>query len=154
MRGALESAASQAGVDCIRLVGFQDRPEAFLADLHLYLQPSRREGLCIAAHEAMQAGLPVMASTVGEMRFSVLDGETGLLTPPSDPEALAHALMSLLGAPDRLAAMGSRARSRVLDRFGPAVFIRAGNEVFGRLPLARAEQAPGAPALATTSGPD
>ena len=132
---ALEAAARQAGVDNVRFVGFQDRPAAFLADLHLYLQPSRREGLCIAAHEAMQAGLPVIASAVGEMRFSVLDGETGLLTPPADVDALAAALTRLLQAPDRLAAMGAASRSRLLERVGPPAFIQAGNEVFERLPI-------------------
>lgn len=150
MREMLGAAARQAGVENIRFVGFQERPAAFLADLHLYLQPSRREGLCIAAHEAMQAGLPIIASGVGEMRFSVLHGETGLLTPHDDADALADALMALLQSPGRLAAMGSAARQRVLSRFGPVAFVKAGTEVFRRLPGAIRVELP-VPTVETSS---
>ncbi|MGH1560339.1 glycosyltransferase family 4 protein [Caulobacter segnis] len=69
-----------------RLVGFQDRPGDFLRGLHVYLQPSRSEGLCIAAHEAMEASLPAIVSAVGEMPFSVLDERTGLVVAPDDPD--------------------------------------------------------------------
>ncbi|MBW8812604.1 MAG: glycosyltransferase family 4 protein [Caulobacterales bacterium] len=134
LRGALEKAVAQAGLDNVRFEGFAARPREFLAGLHLYLQPSRSEGLCIAAHEAMQAGLPTIVSAVGELPYSVVDGETGLVIPPLDAEALAGALARLLSHPERLAAMGQAARARVLDRFGPLAFARAGAEVFARLP--------------------
>lgn len=135
---ALEAALAEAGITNVRLVGYQNEPRAFLADLHLYLQPSRREGLCIAAHEAMQAGLPTLVSAVGELAHTVRDGETGLVVPPEDPEALAQALVWLLAHPERLAGMGAAARARVLDRFGAAAFARAGAEIFQRLPPTRA----------------
>jgi glycosyltransferase involved in cell wall biosynthesis len=133
-RPALEAQLSASGLDGVRLTGFEAQPQRFLADLHLFLQPSRREGLCIAVHEAMQAGLPVIASSAGEMPYSVVDGESGLVVPPGDAEALARALGVLLAAPDKLAAMGEAARARVLDRFGAAAFARAGAEVLDRLP--------------------
>lgn len=134
-QASLEAALAEARIDNVRLTGFEENPRRFLADLHLYLQPSRSEGLCIAAHEAMQAGLPVLASAVGELPYSVRDGETGLVVPPDDPEALAQALVWLLCNPDRLADMGSAARARVLDRFGAAAFAKAGADVVARLPL-------------------
>ena len=134
-RPRLEAALRGAGIENLHLPGFNDQPRAFLAGLHLYLQPSRAEGLCIAAHEAMQAGLPVIASSVGELAYSVEDRKTGLIVPPADPAALANALMSLLAQPDRLAAMGAAGRARVLQRFGAAAFATAGAEVFARLPL-------------------
>jgi len=65
-RAALEGAIASHGLDNVRLAGFTDRPREVLAGLHLYIQPSRSEGLCIAAHEAMQAGLPTVVSAVGE----------------------------------------------------------------------------------------
>jgi glycosyltransferase involved in cell wall biosynthesis len=133
-RAALEAAIAEAGLHNVRLTGFEADPRAFLADLHLYLQPSRSEGLCIAAHEAMQAGLPTIVSAVGELPHSVLDGETGLVVPPGDVEALAQAMAWLLSRPERLASMGVAARARVLERFGAAAFARAGAEVFQRLP--------------------
>jgi glycosyltransferase involved in cell wall biosynthesis len=133
-RAQLEAALREAGIDNVRLPGFDERPREFLASLHLYLQPSRAEGLCIAAHEAMQAGLPTIVSAVGELPWSVRPGKTGLVVPPADPEALAHALMTLLARPQRLAAMGAASRARVLERFGAAAFASAGAAVFSRLP--------------------
>lgn len=134
-QAALEAALSEAGIQNVRFMGFQAHPRDFLADLHLYLQPSRREGLCIAVHEAMQAGLPTLVSAVGELPHSVRDGETGLVIPPENPDALAQALVWLLSHPERLADMGAAARGRVLDRFGAAAFERAGAEIYQRLPV-------------------
>jgi glycosyltransferase involved in cell wall biosynthesis len=133
-RAQLEAALRDAGIENVHLPGYDARPREFLASLHLYLQPSRREGLCIAAHEAMQAGLPTIVSAVGELPWSVEDGETGLVTPPADPDALARALMTLLARPERLAPMGAAARARVLERFGAEAFAAAGARVFSRLP--------------------
>ncbi|WP_293901092.1 glycosyltransferase family 4 protein [Phenylobacterium sp.] len=131
----LEAALAEAGLANVRFTGFTERPRDYLAGLHLYLQPSRSEGLCIAAHEAMQAGLPTLVSAVGELPYSVRDGETGLVVPPGDPDALAQALVWLLSHPDRLAAMGAAGRARVLERFGRAAFAAAGAQVMARLPV-------------------
>lgn len=137
-RGELQARIAQAGLDNVALVGFCDRPRDFLGQLHLYLQPSRSEGLCIAAHEAMETGLPTIVSAVGEMPFSVLDARTGLVVAPEDPEALADALERLLRRPEALEAMGAASRARVLERFGAAAFARTGAEIYARLPLSRA----------------
>jgi glycosyltransferase involved in cell wall biosynthesis len=129
--------AATAGLDEVRFVGFT-QPRTFLAGLNLYLQPSRSEGLCIAAHEAMQAGLPLIASAVGELPHSIIEGETGRLVPPGDPAALAQALATMLRDPGQLAQMGIRSRARVLDRFGSAAFDRAGANVLEGVRRARA----------------
>lgn len=131
-RDALLDAAHEAGV-ALDLPGFTDDPTRALATRHLYLQPSRREGFGIAAHQAMAAGLPVVASGVGEMANSVEDGVTGRLVPPGDPAALARALRELLAEPDRLADMGAAGRTRVLARYGRAAFEAGGAAVLDRL---------------------
>ena len=144
LRCDLVTQESATGLRKIRFVGYTE-PRSFLASLHLYVQPSRSEGLCIAAHEAMAAGLPVLASAVGELRYSIIDGETGGLVPPGDPQALADRLAALLRDPSRLAAMGAAGRARVLDRFGGAAFAQAGSAVLERISLARAQaEAPAA----------
>lgn len=130
---ALAARAKAAGVDTLRFSGFTDRPADFLAGLHLYLQPSRSEGLCIAAHEAMLAGLPVLASAVGEMPRSVVSGVTGLVVPPGDPVALARALATLLEYPACLYSMGQIGRGRVLELFGAAAFAKAGQAIVARV---------------------
>lgn len=117
----------------VRLVGFIERPAEFLAGLHGYVQPSHHEGMCIAAHEAMQAGLPVVATPVGELRRSVIDGQTGHVVPIGDPPALARALLALADDRARAAAMGQASRARVLERFGAAAFDRSGFAVLDKM---------------------
>ncbi|WP_168076582.1 glycosyltransferase family 4 protein [Caulobacter sp. SSI4214] len=133
-REALERRLTDKGVDTVQLIGFQADPAGFLTGLHLYLQPSRSEGLCIAAHEAMQAQLPTIVSAVGELPYSVLDRRTGMVVPPNDPEALAAALRGLLAHPEALEPMGRAARDHVLAHFGAEAFARAGAAIYARLP--------------------
>lgn len=68
------------------------------------------------AMEAMASGRPVVASRIGGLPDLVADGETGLLVPPRDPPALAHAVAWLLAHPRDGAAMAARARAE-LDRY-------------------------------------
>ena len=84
--------------------------------------PSLYEPLGIVNLEAMACGTAVVGSAVGGIPEVVSDGETGLLVPPDDPEALAVALNSLVDDPDRAAAMGRAGRERAVAEFGwPAV---------------------------------
>lgn len=129
----LKGQAESLGVNAVDFVGFIEQPESFLASLHLYLQPSRREGFCIAAHEAMQAGLPVIVSETGEMPYTVDSAQVGSTFPVGDVEALANALEKLLSQPHDLAAMGAKARMRVLDKFSQAHFDSVGATLVGRL---------------------
>lgn len=129
----LTNAIQSAGVSEMRLVGFADRPKNFLAGLHVYLQASRVEGFCIAMHEAMQAGLPVIASTVGQMPYTLEAGRSGWLVPPGEASALADALADALSHPERLAAMDQAARARVLPLYSAEAFRKAGESILARL---------------------
>jgi glycosyltransferase involved in cell wall biosynthesis len=80
--------------------------------------PSRREGYGVAAREAMAHGRPVVATAVGGLKDAVIDGETGLLVPPGDVEALRGALERLLADGDLRARLGAEARRRAEERFG------------------------------------
>ncbi len=131
-RAALEALARAKGV-AISFQGYVDRPRDWLATQHLYVQPSRSEGLCVAAHEAMQAGLPVVASAVGELPWSIIEDETGKTVPPRDPVALATALHALLSRPERLAGMGAAGRERLLERFSAERFEATGREIVAKL---------------------
>ena len=129
---ALEAAIADGGLANIRLAGFTQRPPHFLAGLHLYLQPSRAEGFCIAAHEAMQAGVGVIASAVGEMQYSV-DNCCGVLVPPGDAGALARALRHMLLYPEMLGSLGDAARRRVRARYSREAFTARGQEILQRM---------------------
>lgn len=71
----------------------------------------------LVAVEAMACGVPVVASAVGGLGENVLDGVTGLLVPPRQPQRIAEALAVILGDDDRRRAMGAAGRRRA-ERFG------------------------------------
>jgi glycogen(starch) synthase len=71
----------------------------------------------LVALQAGQMGRPVIATATGGLPEIVNDGETGLLVPVGDVEAVAGALKLLLASPERALTMGRRARMRTQDRF-------------------------------------
>jgi glycosyltransferase involved in cell wall biosynthesis len=87
--------------------------EPLLAGAAVVAVPSRREGFGLVAAEAMAHGKPVVASAVGGLLDLVVDGETGLLVPPGDVEALRAALERLLGDPELRRRLGAAGRDRV-----------------------------------------
>lgn len=129
---ALKAHARTVSID-IEFAGFVEKPAEFLARQHLYLQPSRREGFCIAAHEAMQAGLPVVAAETGEMPYTISNRDIGLTFPVGDVRALAQALEDVLSRPDSLAVMGQNARNRVLEKFSQDRFDAVAAKIVDRL---------------------
>jgi glycosyltransferase involved in cell wall biosynthesis len=90
-----------------------------MARWSVFVQPSREEGLGVAALEAMANGLPVIASAVGGLPELVQNGVTGLLIPPDAAPALAEAIAALLHDPARARAYGDagqRAAAGFSDR--------------------------------------
>jgi glycosyltransferase involved in cell wall biosynthesis len=79
--------------------------------------PSRGEGFGMVALEAAERGRAVVASSVGGLPEIVADGETGLLVPNGDAEALERAIVGLVNDPRRVRAMGEAARRRALAEF-------------------------------------
>ena len=75
--------------------------------------------------EAAACGVPTVASRCGGIPEVVLDGETGVLTRPNDPEGVASAVDSLLADPERARAMGERARAWAVEALS---FARVNDE--------------------------
>lgn len=103
-------------------------PLLFAADVVAI--PSRQEGQGIVALEAMAAGKPVVASRVGGLVETVLDGETGLLVPPNDPAALAQALFQILTDKDGSLSMGQAGRIRVEQEYTLEKMMRRTIEIY------------------------
>ncbi len=72
----------------------------------------------LVAVEAMASGLPVVASQVGGLQRIVRDGETGILVPPADSRALAHALRRLIADPAERQRMGTAGRALAEEEYG------------------------------------
>jgi glycosyltransferase involved in cell wall biosynthesis len=91
---------------------------AVLREASLFVLPTYyREGVPKALIEAAAAGLPAVTTDTPGCRDIVVDGETGLLVPPRDVDALTAAIRALLDDPPRRRAMGRAARERVLAHF-------------------------------------
>ena len=67
--------------------------------------------------EAMACGVPVIGSAVGGVKYTVVDGRTGFLVPPRDPDALADRLALLARRPDLVQAMGREGQRRARQLF-------------------------------------
>lgn len=67
--------------------------------------------------EAMACGVPVIGSAVGGIKYSVVDGKTGLLVPPEDPETLARRLAMLQARPEWARALGRAGQRRAQQLF-------------------------------------
>lgn len=76
-----------------------------------------------AVLEAMSCGRPVVAMDTPGMRDYVIDGETGVLVPQGDAEAMRAAIQGLLDDPARAEEIGARARADVLSRFTRARMV-------------------------------
>jgi glycosyltransferase involved in cell wall biosynthesis len=121
-RGPLETelaaAAQAAGLgDRLVFLGTRTDTARLMAGADLFVLPSHQEGLPVALMEAMSAGLPVVATTVGGVPDVVTDGIEGLLVPPGRPDLLAQAVRAVAADPALRArlAEASLRRSELFD---------------------------------------
>ena len=104
-------------VRCVTGVS-DDELAGLYAEAEVAVVPSLYEGFSLPAIEAMACGVAVVATTGGALPEVVgTSGETGVLVPPGDPEALALAVGALLDDPVTRARLGAAGRERVLRRF-------------------------------------
>ena len=130
---ALKAYAHELGVDdAVRFLGFVSPVQRAIEDAAVVVVPSLGEGFGMVALEAMERARPVIASAVGGLPEIVADGETGLVVPPADAEALAEAIVALAGDLCRAAAMGRAGRERALREFTPELCVERVEELYTR----------------------
>ena len=118
LHAQLSKQAAALGVtDRVRLLGHRRDARQLLDAADVFALPSLHEGMPLAALEAMEASLPVVATRVTGSAEVVVDGETGLLVPAQDPPALSEALSVLLDDPGLRARLGAAGRRRYLAGF-------------------------------------
>jgi polysaccharide biosynthesis protein PelF len=115
-RQRCEALAAELGV--AEAVAFEGRVEdirdAYAAG-NVVMLSSISEGFPFTLIEAMSCGRATVSTDVGGVREAV--GDTGLVVPPREPEAMARAALELLRDPERRARMGEQARLRVVEQF-------------------------------------
>ncbi len=118
LRADLERQASELGLGRhVRFLGTRDDVPELLVALDVVVLCSFSEGLSLTLLEEGAAGLPAVATSVGGNPEIVEDGQTGLLVPVGDEEALARAIISLLADPERAHAIGQAARLQFMREF-------------------------------------
>ncbi len=117
-----------------------DSVDVLLAAADLFLSPASEEGPSLATAEAMGAGLPVVATDLPGNRELMADGEHGLLVPDRDPQAVAAAVLRLLGEPGLAAMFGAAARDRAARWFPLDRMVDAHVELFENLARPRSVQ--------------
>jgi glycosyltransferase involved in cell wall biosynthesis len=110
-----------------------DLPQVLAAADCFALMAAGSDESCRAALEAMAAGRPVVARHVGALPETVVDGRTGLLIGDASPDALADALVTILGDPARARAMGAAGRERAATEFSPDRSVTTVEAVYRRL---------------------
>jgi glycosyltransferase involved in cell wall biosynthesis len=109
-----------------------DIPE-ILSAFDIFLSPSLWEGLPNVVLEAMAAGKPVVATSVGGTPEVVVDGLTGLLVPPHKPKALANSTLFLCENPKIQKSMGQAGRERVIKHFSIEQMVKQTEELYHEL---------------------
>lgn len=98
-------------------LGAQGDVRPALADTHVYVLPSYREGTPRTVLEAMSMGRPVITTDAPGCRETVEDGVNGFLVPPRDPVALAAAMERFLVEPELIHRMGAASRQRATEKY-------------------------------------
>jgi glycosyltransferase involved in cell wall biosynthesis len=147
MRDALEAQAARLGIaDAVLFLGRYGRVADLLRCGDALVQPSAFEGLPLAVLEGMAAALPVVVTDVIGCNETVVPEESGLIVPPNDPAALAHALVRVLQDRPLAERLGTRARQRAEREFAAPVMARRTLAVYA----AARRGAPAMPAAQTT----
>lgn len=114
----LKKLATACGIaDRITFTGHRDDIREVLAAIDVVAMPSLHEGMPFAALEAMDAGVPVVASRVGALPDLLAEGRAGMLVQPGDVRALAACLCELLINEQGRVRLANAARARLVDRY-------------------------------------
>lgn len=132
-RTALEFTRRDAGVaDAVTLLGAlpHDRVADELAWADVFVHAAVSEGFCNAVMEAQAMQLPVVCTDADGLAENVVDGQTGVVVPRRDPQALADAISALAADATRRCRMGTKGRRRVIEEFDPTRQIEAFVELY------------------------
>ena len=115
--GPLESELRRSAPEGVTFLGRVEDVATVYERSAIVVVPSRGEGFGMVALEAAERGRAAIVSDVGGLPEIVVDGETGVVVPPEDVDALAGALVALASDPGRVRRLGTAARMRAVQEF-------------------------------------
>ena len=129
-----ESMAQDLGIGRhVHFLGKRTDMPAIISSLTASVLCSTSEGLSNVILESMAAGRPVIATNVGGNPELVIDGVTGYVVPPADPNSLADALLNLISDPDRARVMGNAARVKAENGFTMEAMVERHDQLYQSL---------------------
>ena len=131
---AVDQRAAALGIsDCIRRVGFRHPSAPWLAGCDILAVPAHEEPFGRTLVEAMLLGTPVVATRSGGNAEAIAHGVTGLLIPPDDSDAFAHAIAHLLSDHSLRRSIASAAKTEARSRYGRERHARAVMQIYDEI---------------------
>jgi glycosyltransferase involved in cell wall biosynthesis len=125
--------ARRGWTDRVQLPGFRDDLARILPMLDLLVHPARMEGLGVVLLQAAACGIPLVAARAGGIPEICIDGETGWLVEPGDPQGLAAALNEALANPLEARQRGGAGRQLVERAFSIPAMVEGNRRVYQAL---------------------
>ncbi|TWT84967.1 putative glycosyltransferase EpsF [Planctomycetes bacterium CA13] len=110
--------------DRVHLLGTRHDTPELVAAMDVFALSSLNEASPVSILEALACGVPVVATDVGSVSESVVNGETGYLVPSKDVDAMAEVISRLLECTDQAKRMGKQGRERVLETGSLTAMVR------------------------------
>jgi glycosyltransferase involved in cell wall biosynthesis len=134
LRGEMEAQCRRLDLEgTVYFAGWQERVAEHLALFDLFVLPSLGEHFGRVLLEAMAMAKAVVATDAGGVPEIVLHGQTGLLVPPADPEAMAAAVITLIQDRSLASRLGAAGRRRVESEFSLDRHVEAVEAVYASL---------------------
>jgi glycosyltransferase involved in cell wall biosynthesis len=131
---SLRAEARGVGIaDNIAWLGRRNDVADLLRAADIGVLASHEEGFSNSVLEGLAAGLPMVVTNVGGNREIVVDGVTGRIVPPHDPDRLGEALLDLATRPEERRALADAAQRRISDQFTMAACIEAYRTLYSEL---------------------
>jgi glycosyltransferase involved in cell wall biosynthesis len=121
----------------VMLAGFRDDVQELIKDFDVFAMSSVQEGMCTSLVDAMAAARPAVVTAAGGMPEVVVEGNTGYVVPPRDPEALAARLVELLRDEGLRARMGAAGLARARAKFSVETMVAGTAAVYDDLAASR-----------------
>ena len=124
LNNQLRAQAATLGLgDIVQFAGFRDDLDDFMGCIDIFAHPALAEGLGVATLKAAAAGVPVVSFDAGGVAEAVADGETGILVPAEDIEALQDAIATLIDDDELRSRLGAAGRERMQKEFSIATMV-------------------------------
>ena len=131
LRSSLKALASELKLNShVSFLGYRSDASQLIYDFDIFVHPSRWEGFGLVFLEAMAAGVPIIATRTSAIPEIVEDGETGLLVPVDDEDALSDALSLLLADPPLRKQMGMAGRRRLDEHFSVQKMVERTAQIY------------------------